>query len=322
MRAGVRGTFRDLTTNLTKDPAMLVWLDGFGSSKEAPNENYARELMELFTLGADRGAYTEPDVKEAARALTGWYADYREGGNAAIIFDPERWDPDNKTVFGKTGKWNWQDTINLCIDHPLHPSFFVRKLWSYFIPTPPDAATQTGLEKKYRATDTAILPLVESILSHPDFYEGAPMVKPPVVHQAGLLRARGAGITNIYWFYYGDTAGQRLFYPPDVSGWNDNRWLDSSTYRGRWYTVFNYLQDVRIEDDADYSEETAERAVQRAYEFWGNPATSEASVQALVQFAREAIPSTANQYEQRVGRIWRQNALRQLIAVSPDLQVC
>ena len=215
-RDGCFGSFLDLTINVTKDPAMLQWLNGNENRRQAPNENYARELMELFTLGADRTptpAYSEFDIREAARALTGWRNDYNSTlGAHNFRFDPDRHDNGTKRIFaGGTGvdsspwnlhpatNWNWDDVPRICIQHPLHKSFFVLKLWSYFIPTPPSADTQAALESLYTSNNYAIRPVLEAILMHPDFYLGPPMVKPPVVYVAGLLRALGRGIDTEAW---------------------------------------------------------------------------------------------------------------------------
>ena len=122
------GSFLDLFMAVTVNPAMLVFLDGIYNEKNDPNENYAREMMELFSLGADRGAYTEKDVREMARALTGWTADWTESaGLQNFRFVGGRHDAGNKTVFGQTGKWTWEDAVRLCVSHPLHASFFVRE---------------------------------------------------------------------------------------------------------------------------------------------------------------------------------------------------
>jgi hypothetical protein len=132
------GSFHDLFLAVTTNPAMLLFLNGTSNSKWDPNENYAREMMELFSLGADRGAYTEDDVREMARALTGWRNDWSaELGDYNFRFDPTYHDAGAKTIFGQTGNWNYEDAVRLCVEHPLHASFFVTKLWGYFIPTHP-----------------------------------------------------------------------------------------------------------------------------------------------------------------------------------------
>ena len=100
-------------------------------------------MMELFSLGADRGAYTEDDIREQARALTGWRYDWSgEDGAHNFRFDPKRHDSGIKTVFGRAGNWSWEDACRLCVENPLHPSFFVDKLWSYFVPQPPSEAAR------------------------------------------------------------------------------------------------------------------------------------------------------------------------------------
>ncbi len=134
------GSFDTMLHEVTKDPAMLLWLSGTENTKWSPNENYARELMELFTLGAGRG-YSERDVREQARALTGFDNDWRRGaGNVNFRYDRERHDAGTKRIFGKSGAFDWQDAVRLCLHHPKHASFFVDKLWHYFIPVAPDAA--------------------------------------------------------------------------------------------------------------------------------------------------------------------------------------
>ena len=177
---------------------MLLWLSGTENTKWSPNENYARELMELFTLGAGRG-YSERDVREQARALTGFDNDWRRGaGNVNFRFDRERHDAGTKRIFGKSGAFDWQDAVRLCLNHPKHASFFVDKLWHYFIPMAPDAATRRSLEAMYRK-DFEIRPVVEAILRHPALHKGPRMVKPPAVYTAGLLRGIGRGIDTTSW---------------------------------------------------------------------------------------------------------------------------
>jgi len=111
---------------ITRDPAMLLWLSGTKNTKWSPNENYARELMELFTLGAGRG-YSEQDVREQARALTGFDNEWRRGlGAHNVHFERKRHDAGTKRIFGKSGSFDWQDAVRLCLRHPNHPSFSSR----------------------------------------------------------------------------------------------------------------------------------------------------------------------------------------------------
>ena len=151
LRRYALGSFDRLLVSITANPAMLIWLSGTDNRKDAPNENYGRELMELFTLGEGNG-YTERDVREQARALTGWTSTWKRGkGQTDFRFDPKRHDPGMKTVFGKQGTYSWRDSVSLCIHHPKHAPFFVRKLWSYFIPVPPDATHPSRASRAVRA---------------------------------------------------------------------------------------------------------------------------------------------------------------------------
>jgi uncharacterized protein (DUF1800 family) len=323
-RAHGLGSFRDMTRAVTTDPAMLQFLNGMSNRRGAVNENYARELMELFTLGADRGAYTETDVRELARALTGWRADYNNGWVNWRWDEAGRWDFQNKTVFGNTGRFNWEDACQLVLTHPMHPSFFVRKLWSYFIPTPPSDATAAALEQQYVATGFQIRPVLEAILCSPDLYEGPRMVKPPIVLSAGLMRATGRGIENLEWWNKSDRTGQRIYYPPDVSGWNDQRWLDTNTTVGRWELVGVALAGKMVKNAAadTYPAESPEQALAAARAFWDDPDLTAESVAQLLAFAQAVVPATGTAIALARLRAQRFNALRQLIAAGPDYQTC
>ncbi len=318
------GSFRQLALDITADPAMIQWLSQTDNTRYNPNENYARELMELFTLGADRGAYTEDDVRELARSLTGWRSTWTaELGEHDFRFDATRHDPGQKTVFGRTGAWNWQDAVRLCLENSKHASFVVLKLWSYFIPVPPSASERSALEAAYKQGGYAIRPLVEAILMHPQLITGPRMVKPPVVYLAGLLRHLRRPIDTGAWTWLADGMGQRLFRPPNVAGWDDEKWLDTSTWRARWETA-NYVITPYTLNDAEWDAydpaETPEAALNSALAFWGNPQLTSDGRAALLSFATTCLPTPMANWQQRPYRAMRQNALRQLLPLSPDLQ--
>ncbi|HEY3920877.1 MAG TPA: DUF1800 domain-containing protein [Gaiellaceae bacterium] len=320
-RANALGNFQQLLVSVTKDPAMLLWLNGTENRKDAPNENYGREMMELFTLGADRGAYTEDDVRQQARSLTGWTNRWsNRRGDFDFHFDPDAHDEGTKTVFGKRGTFSWEDACNACATHPLHASFFVKKLWSYFVPTPPDAPTLAGLEELY--ADRDVKPVVAAILAHPDLYEGQRMMKPPIVHTAGLLRRLGARVDTTDWAWIGQLAGQQLFYPPNVGGWDDTRWLDTATFRGRWYGVNRMLEQHALDPDHPPKSEPADAnaILDRALAFWNNPTLAGSTRRVLLAFANGSLRSAKESWEQASDRVQVENALRQLVAMSPDLQ--
>jgi uncharacterized protein (DUF1800 family) len=320
-RSACFGSFLDLFKAVTVDPAMLQWLNGAENRKGAPNENYGREMMELFSLGADRGAYTEDDIREQARALTGWRNDWSgELGAYNFRFDPNRHDASNKTVFGQTGNWGWEDACRLCVEHPLHPSFFVDKLWSYFVPEPPSASVRDGLMSSYRGSGWQIRPVLEAILLGPELYLGPAMVKPPVVQLAGMLRALGRYVDTDAWTWLCEPAGQVLFRPPNVSGWDDTRWLDTSRMRARWNIAHYALDGISVDawNGAYSATETADEALARAIASWGSPALRAEHRAELLDFAQRAERLAVASWQRGPYRAMRQNALLQLIATSPD----
>jgi uncharacterized protein (DUF1800 family) len=313
------GTFEQLLAAVTKDPAMLLWLNGTDNEKDAPNENYGREMMELFTLGASRG-YSERDVREQARALTGWRNDWDDDvGPVNFRFDPERHDPGTKRIFGKRGHFSWKDSCRLAVHHPKHRSFFVEKLWSYFIPTKPPAATDRALQALYVRHDFAIRPVVEAILKHPLLYRGPRMVKPPVVYLAGMLRARKRGIDTEAWTWLANQAGQQLFYPPNVSGWDDTRWLDTASFLARWDIAGRVVRPYTLET-SDKAPLDPDKLLTQALEFWGTPALTPPTHRALKSFAAHAIGDADRKWKKEQYPPLIENALRHLIAISPDMQ--
>jgi uncharacterized protein (DUF1800 family) len=327
-RRNALGSFKSMLLQVTTDPAMLLWLSGVDNAKGEPNENYGREMMELFTLGA--GAhYTEKDVREQARALTGWTSEWADNGPTNFHFSPKRHDNASKTIFKKRGNFDWKDSCVLCLQHPDHAGFFVKKLWSYFIPVPLNGRNYQSLKAVYTRGGFKIRPVVQAILMHPAFYNGPSMVKPPVVYTAGLMRTRNAGITTDAWAWLADLAGQRLFYPPNVGGWDDNAWLDTGTFRGRWNAVRYATDDDLLDPSSDADKnaqdlaETSPQAIQKALEYWGNPQLSTTSSKVLTSFADQvATQADSADWKKASYRLMRQNALRTLIAMSPEQQTC
>jgi uncharacterized protein (DUF1800 family) len=316
------GSFEQLVLAITRDPAMLLWLSGTENTKWAPNENYARELMELFTLGAGRG-YSERDVREQARALTGFRNDWRKGvGPTRFRFDRERHDVGVKRVFGRPGRYDWRDACRLCLEHHNHPSFFVRKLWGYFIPTAPARSTQKALERRYVRGHYAVRPVVEAILKHPLLYEGPRMVKPPIVYTAGLLRGAGRGVDSEAWTWLCANAGQQLFFPPNVSGWNDDRWLDTATYVARWDIAGRVVRPAALDPGKVQAPFDPDKLLERALRFWGDPPLSAGTRRVLRAYTGRALATANSSWKRKSYPALIENSLRHLIAVSPDLQTC
>jgi uncharacterized protein (DUF1800 family) len=324
MRARALGNFDDLLLEVTKDAAMLLWLSGTSNTKYSPNENYGREVMELFTLGADRG-YDQHDVHEQARALTGWTNDWNDAGPTNFRFDPDLHDKGVKKIFGHRGRFDWRDTCRLCVEHPLHPSFLVAKLWGYFVGEPAPHSVARALERAYVQRGFAIRPLIEAILRHPLFHVGPRMVTPPVVFTAGLLRAQSLTITTDDWSWIAEQCGQRLFDPPNVAGWDYAHWLDTSRWAGR-FTAVTYAMQRRVLDTNAKSyhppHEGPADALNSALDYWGNPALSSTTHRNLLAFSERAQHGIKADWEQVTFRILRQNALRALIPTTPDWQTC
>nr|MCU0706555.1 DUF1800 domain-containing protein [Fimbriiglobus sp.] len=222
------GDFRELLKEMSFDPAMLVWLDAKESKKGKPNENYARELMELFSLGI--GNYTEADIREAARAFTGY--DVAAG---KMKFDPKQHDAGEKTVFGQKGSYKGEDIVRLCLDKPACPKFLVTKLYRYFVneTVEPPADLITPLAEQYRTSGFDTGKLVETILRSNHFFDAAnyrQRVKPPVEFAVGIVRGLEGTTGPQPLAAELEKLGQALFAPPSVKGWDGGpTWLNAQT---------------------------------------------------------------------------------------------
>jgi len=224
------GDFREIVLAMARDPAMLVWLDGESSTKEHPNENFARELMELFTLGI--GHYTEADVQEAARAFTGWH---REG--AEFVFHPDDHDAGPKRFLGKSGKFDGADIVAIILQQPAAPRFLAGKLLRFFATPDPgedviaeaaDALTRTQLDVKWF--------LRELFLSR-YFYSSdcvRKRISSPAELVAGAVRTLRPRWPATAMAEQMEPMGQALLAPPDVKGWDGEKaWINETTFAAR-----------------------------------------------------------------------------------------
>jgi uncharacterized protein (DUF1800 family) len=231
------GRFDALVGALVRDPAMLVWLDGRESKVGAPNENFARELFELFTLGHGSGhggdaPYTEADVVDAARALTGWQIN----GARVGVLNRRRHDAGTKTVLGRTGPLGADDVVDLVCHHPAAAPHVVARLWSRIgRPASADDAVVVELASGF-ARDLDLRALLRSMLLHPAFVSSSTrtaLLKTPVEWLVGCARALGGGVDD-WWLRILDGLGQVPFVPPDVAGWPANEgWLSTSSAQVR-----------------------------------------------------------------------------------------
>src|SRR5262245_15251582 len=190
LRRHALGKLGPFTVEVSKDPAMILYLDNNSNVKGAPNENYARELMELFTLGV--GNYTETDIREAARAFTGWHTD-----DENFEFNAKRHDEGEKTIFGKKGNWNGDDVVRFCLEKPCCARFIVRKMYRFFISEghePPDALLEP-LAEQFCKSDYDIAALVKTILGSRHFFSAyayRQRIKSPAEFVVGSVRAVAA----------------------------------------------------------------------------------------------------------------------------------
>lgn len=271
LRRYALGDFGLLAQEIARDPAMLLWLDSASNRKAHPNENFARELMELFCLG--EGEYTETDIRELARCFTGW-----EIKAERYRFNRFQHDGGEKTFLGRTGKFGGEEGTAIVLDQPACPRFIVLKLMQFFLfdePEPP-AALVEPLAVELRANGLRVGPTVERLLSSRLCFSPHAIgrkVRSPVELGVGLLRALD-GSTNTFDLADGlGDIGQRLFYPPNVKGWDGGRtWINSSTLLGRANLVRKLLDHPKTRFGggtlAEYVERYGVRAGGDVVAFW------------------------------------------------------
>jgi hypothetical protein len=248
MRKHALGSFAEMLREMSKDPAMLVWLDGRDSKKGNPNENYGRELMELFSLGI--GNYTEPDIREAARAFTGW-----EIKGAAAAFNKKEHDDGEKTVLGQKGKWGADDVVRICLEQEAAPRFIAGKLYRFLVSetVPATPALLEPLAKQLKESNYDVGGLVKTMISSNLFFSPAvyrTRVKAPVDFALGIVRAlEGRPVVMGPLAAALETLGQNVFNPPSVKGWDGGQtWLNGQTllFRQNLALALTSTEDARF----------------------------------------------------------------------------
>jgi uncharacterized protein (DUF1800 family) len=313
-------TFRDMAYEVSEDPAMLRFLTGESNVRGAPNENYARELMELFGLGvSDAGGrpnYSEDDVKQMAKALSGWQIDDADPDAARSYFTPSRWYNGPKVVFGKLGNYKDRDAVDLVLGHGAHAPFLVSKLWGEFHSAALDDGTRAALVAAYASNGFQLRPLLEKILTDPRLFDSIDepnLIKPPIVYAVGAMRALGAGVADAAAAEHLDSMGQVPYFPPTVAGWEGGlSWLNTNTALARFAFVAALVGKATIDD---VKGETPVAAVSRAHAAAGTPWLADGTKAALRDYATRAASSTP------AARRERQLVLRTLILAGPDAQV-
>ena len=233
LRTHALGSFKSLLHDVAKDPAMLIYLDGANSRKEAPNENFAREVMELFTLGeaTHGGNYSERDIREAARAFTGWSV---EREDLSFKFRPAFHDDGPKTLLGRTGNFDGDAVLDILLDQPAAARFVVGKLWREFVSPTPDEVQVERIAQRFKASDYSIATALNALLLTDTFWldtNRGSLVKSPVDLVVGTVRQFNFSVTDALPFALKTAQlGQNLLVPPNVKGWpGQNDWINATT---------------------------------------------------------------------------------------------
>lgn len=241
------GNFKEFVFEIGIAPAMLVFLNGYQNTAEEPNENYARELYELFTLGVNNG-YTQNDIIETARALTGYTA--INEFCAPINFNSNDFDATEKTIFAKTGNWGYTDVIDILFEErgTQIATYICEKLYKYFVSPNVDSTIVSELASTFINSNFELIPVYKQLFKSEHFFD---------TNAIGVIIKSPLDIFNIYFRETGfqtnpelllnvlglsSTIGQTLFEPIDVAGWQgDHDWINSSTLAGRWNAFDYYL---------------------------------------------------------------------------------
>jgi uncharacterized protein (DUF1800 family) len=269
LRRNALGSYADLLRGIARDPAMLVYLDNNVNRKGSPNENFARELMELFSLG--EGSYTEEDVKEAARALTG----RGTSGKGEYEFRKRQHDDGAKTVLGVTGALDGDRLIDILLEHDACPRWVARRMITWFEGVEPDAARLGEYARFLRAQDFEIRPFLRKLFADPRFYRDEVVgarVSGPIEFLVGAshrtqidappgLLAAGAALL-----------GQRVFSPPSVKGWDEGyAWITTSSLMQRGNLAGLMIGVVKVADVTSMADVEAEMASESDERMRGDP---------------------------------------------------
>jgi uncharacterized protein (DUF1800 family) len=323
LRAHAAGNFGTLLHAVARDPAMLIYLDTVTNRRDAPNENFAREVMELFTLG--EGHYTEADIKEAARAFSGWSLD---PDRATFVFRARQHDSGEKNLLGRRGAWQGDDVLDILLAQPATAEFIVRKLWLEFVSPHPDAARVQRVAQRLRESNYEIKAALHELLLQPELVarnQDNALVKSPVELAIGLVRQAGGEVAYPNALAVRIAAmGQNLFGPPNVRGWPGG---------DAWITTQSLLARKQFLDGAVSAASTRTRVPDMAAAMERGAASGEADVnparpfagqiQALarlpaVQIDTSAWLKSAGAYPERVvGEQAAAVLARQLLVLSP-----
>jgi hypothetical protein len=336
LRANAAGNFADLVRGIIRDPAMLKYLDNDENRRRSPNENLARELMELFTLG-EGNDYTERDIKEGARALTGMTF---RGDD--FFFNPQEFDPTPKTILGRTGGFSGDEFVSIILEHPVCARFICSKLYKFFVndaPVPPkDAGDAVArLAKDFRSKRYEIRPILKTLFRSQHFYakeNRLSVVKSPTQLMVQTIRSLGTPTREMSALAQaGDLMGQQLFQPPSVKGWDGGRaWINTATLFVRQNVVV-YLVTGRRPSAFDWDPSELAYDVSPLLEHLrdaGGGVDPNEAVRALATFALggEPAPERLAELDAFLGSLGgtvtddRVKAMLCLIGAMPEYQLC
>jgi len=348
-RAGATGNFRDLLLKASQEPAMLLWLDNQENVKGKANENFAREVMELFTIGID-GGYSEQDVTESARAFTGWAFRRRPpaAGGPTFAFRPALHDTGKKTVLGRTGYLNGDDVLNHLCDLPQCAEYITGKIIRYFVTPKPAPEFVARMAAIFRQENLEIKPLLRAIMLSPEFLDTTvvrSVVKSPVdfciatVRQLGysdrvrevLMNSevsdsdRRRGLAPAFQAVAAmKSMGMYLMFPPDVAGWDGGEaWISSATMVQRIAWAEKLISGIR-------TPKRESGTPTMAGPFYGDPASPAAIANRLTSLfdappspvRNRLIQSSAEADLKRAGLPAAVVGVSRLIFASPDFQFC
>lgn len=270
IRKNALGSFKDLLFEVSQAPAMLNFLNNQQNKKDHPNENFAREVMELFTMG--RGNYTEKDIKEGARAFTGWGFDKEGNFKERVIFH----DTGSKTFLGKTGNFTGTDALNIILEEKATAKFITTKIYKFFVNENVDQNIINNLSENFYQSNYDIKKLMTEIFSSSWFYDAKNIgsrIKSPIELMVGIMRTLPMNIQNPEnLIVYQKLLGQMLLYPPNVSGWpNGKSWIDSSTLMVRlqipqiWSGLRPLEYTPQQDDDIDMGMKSRETALNKSF---------------------------------------------------------
>lgn len=254
LRKHALGKFGDLLHAVSKDAGMLRFLNNQQNRKDHPNENFAREVMELFTLG--RGNYTEKDIQEAARAFTGWSSNMK----GDFIFRKNWHDTGEKTFLGRTGNFGGADILNILLKEKQTARYLTEKIYRFFVHQKVDEAMVDKWAEEFYQSDYDVSQLLRTIFTSDHFYQSQFMghrVKSPVEYLAGMMRMLDARFPDEDGpIFIQKVLGQILFRPPNVAGWPDGRsWIDSSSLMARMRIpqAIIFATEVKLKAKADFA---------------------------------------------------------------------